>query len=112
MPKSAPIKLEQEYIKLDKQLAIITAKHRVKKLKLLGYHEKGYTFSLIRMSDTTAGVFCPPWKEIAFQLAVKLFKTEKRVKKWFESLAKQYPRTERSPSISYPGKKKGLSDEA
>ncbi len=105
MAKTVPLEIEKEYIKLDKQLEVLTAKHKVVKLQLLKYYEKGYDFTLIRPSDTSGGVLSIPWKTVAMELIHKLFKTKPAREAFMKSLIKRFPRVERAPSLNIPGKK-------
>lgn len=105
MSKMVPIEKEKAYIALDKKFELLKAEHQLEKQKMLGYNEKGYTFSLLRFSDTSAGVFNPPWKKIALALLKKLYPKESMQKAFHKKLRKRYPPTERTPSVLIPGKK-------
>jgi hypothetical protein len=103
--KLVPIEAEKRYIQLDNKLQALEAKHKIAKIKLLRYHAKGYTFSLIRPSDTSGGVFAPPWKKIAMELVKKLYKSAKERNGFFKSLIRRFPKTERAPKLCIIGKK-------
>jgi hypothetical protein len=105
MAKLVPIKLEKEYVRLDKMKDKIDAEHKVLKQRLLFYHERGYEFSLIRPSDTSGGVLSIPWKLVAMELMKKLFKKQSLIDMYLRSLVKKYPRTERAPALNIIGKK-------
>lgn len=102
--KIVPIKVEKEYVKLDKQFDIINLKHELAKKNLLAYKEKGYSFQLIKFSDTSAGVRQIKWKEVAHTLMDRFM--SKSVKATFErAILRKYPPVERTPTVLVIGKK-------
>jgi hypothetical protein len=104
MGKTVPIKDEKEFIQLDTQMDELKLLHKKAKLKLLKYYEKGYSFSLIEPSDTSAGVFAPPWKKLCLELIAK-FMTVPQQKQWMKGIIKRFPKTERAPTFNIIGKK-------
>lgn len=102
--KVVPLAVEREYIKLDDQLKSLASKHKKAKAELLRYYEKGYEFTLIRPSDTSEGVFSPPWKKIALELMHK-FMTSAVRKAFLKSLIKRFPKREKAPALKILGKK-------
>jgi hypothetical protein len=106
-----PLEEEKKFIVLDRQLDKITAAYSIQKKRMLRYNEKGYEFRLIRPSDTSGGVFAPPWKKIAMELVAKLYPVKKLQKNFFARLAKRFPRTERAPSLIILGKRVATNQE-
>lgn len=102
--KYVPVAVEKEFIKLDTQISKLELEHKKVKLKLLSYYEKGYSFSLIKPTDTSAGVFSPPWKKLCLELIAK-FMTLPQQKAWMKGLLKRFPKTERAPAFNIIGKK-------
>lgn len=102
--KVVPVEEEREYVKLTTQLEVLQAKHKVAKLKMLKYYEKGYEFSFIRPSDTSGGVVSIPWKQICIELMTRFMSKPVRLK-YLSSLAKRFPKTERTPVLNILGKK-------
>lgn len=99
-----PIEKEKAYIKAQKAFEKAEVTRDKIKFELMGYYEKGYTFSLIKPSDTSAGVFNPPWKQIALELLKKLYPTKAKQEMWWIRLRKRFPKREKAPTLIILGK--------
>lgn len=107
MPKQkvVPLIIEQEYIRRQKQIDKLLAQQEVVKRKLLTLHKKGWLFTLIRPSDTSAGVVSIPWKLVALELIAKIHPSKLAQEDFIRKLYKRFPKTFRTPTLNFDGKK-------
>jgi hypothetical protein len=101
--KMVPIEKERAYIKLTERLESLSAEHTKLKKEMLTYNEKGYGFELLKFSDTSSGVFSPPWKQLCLELLKRFMKPKQRTE-WLLNLRKRFKPREKSPTIYVLGK--------
>jgi len=96
--KVVPIELERRFIKLEEKRKPLLTEYEEVKSRLLTYHKKGYTFTLLSPSDTSNGAAQIPWKTVALILMKKFMSSVVR-KAYIQMLTKKYT-VERAPRFS------------
>ena len=99
MAKIVPLSKEKNYIVLEREFKQAKIRFEKAKEEMLNLNARGFQFRYLSFSDTSSGVFCPPWKQLCMEL-LKRFMTKEQSKIWLKSIVRRFPAKEKAPTIS------------